>query len=136
MNGAEARRAVVSADSLSWHDAGVSLVDEDLTLRRMTWHVEVFRWDVEEKGDAQPGYLVFEGVEGIEALHDLQGKFRSGEADWEVLTDEFKRREGMLRCEFRLQLGGVRNALGGPGYAELVVTCRDAWFIPLEREAI
>jgi hypothetical protein len=121
---------VVSADSLSWHDAGIDLVEEDPALRRMTWQVEVFRWDREEDGDAQPGCLVFEGVEAVEALHDLQGRFRSGEVDWEVLTDEFERREGQLRCEFRLQLGGVRNALGGPGYAELVVICRDAWFVP------
>lgn len=120
----------VAAESLEWHDAGVYNVEEELLARRMVWQVEVFRWDVGDDGDAQPGHLAFDGVQRVEALHDLQHGSMSGDVYWGVLEAKFERCEETLKCAFMLELPRLRNALGGPGYAELVVTCRDVWFVP------
>ena len=64
----------------------------------------------------------------------MPGEFGDGEVDWEVLRSEFKRSGGRLRCLLMLELPQFRNALGGPGYAELVVRCRDVWFTPSAEE--
>ncbi|WP_019584867.1 hypothetical protein [Deinococcus apachensis] len=85
----------------------------------MTWEVEVFRWDIQEGRDAQPGRVRFEGLEEVEALHDLSGGFGMGEVDWEVLRSEFRRFNGRIRRVFMLTLPQLRNALGGPDMPSL-----------------
>ncbi|MBZ9751953.1 hypothetical protein K7W42_13920 [Deinococcus sp. HMF7604] len=54
----------------------------------------------------------------------------TGEVAWEVLEAQFGRLGDELRCRFLLALPLVTTAQGGSGYAEVVVSCRDAWFVP------
>lgn len=64
----------IAAEDLTWHDASIDATQYDETTRRLTWQVEVFRWDIGADDDAEPGRVIFEGVQQIELLHDMVGE--------------------------------------------------------------
>lgn len=125
----------MAAEQLPWHDATVDSARHDASKRRAVWQVEVFRWDIEDGGDAEPGELVFEEVEHVEALHDVADEPSPEPSYWGVLDGFFERVDGLLRCRFLLELKHRRNVLGGAGYGEIIVTCREAWYTPAREHA-
>ena len=50
----------IDASKLEWHDAGVDGTNYEDGTRTMQWKIEVFRWDIGDRGDAQPGLLMKE----------------------------------------------------------------------------
>lgn len=128
---------VVSADRLTWHDAGVYAVHHDEATGRMTWAVEVFRWDLLPPGvfdperdgqdDAQPGDVVFEGVDNIEADTPILEVLAGHEVNWEVLEAHFERTDGQLRCSFGL-IDCNRRTKQKQAYETIKVICRNALF--------
>lgn len=92
----------------------------------------MFRWDIAEDGDAEPGELIFEGVQYIGRLHDMVTEPwpESSSWGWDVLDGIFEQTEGSLRCRFLLHLQHRKNELGGAGYGELIVICQHAWYTP------
>lgn len=120
----------VPAEQLTWHDAAVDATFYDKSAQRLTWQVEVFRWDIQEDGDAQPGQAIFEGVQQIDLLHDVMEEASPEPFWWGVLDGFFERTGELLRCRFSLELTHRKNELGGAGYGEVIVTCQNAWFIP------
>lgn len=119
----------IAAEELYWHDAAVDAAHYDESARRLTWQVEVVRWEITPRGNAQPGQLIFEGVQHIEPLYDVVDK-PSPEPWWGVLQGVFERTEGLLRCRFSLELPNRTTGLNGSGYGELIVTCQNAWYTP------
>lgn len=61
----------IAAEELYWHDVAVDAVHYDESARRLTWRVEVIRWEITSRGDAKSGQLIFEGVQHIEPLYDV-----------------------------------------------------------------
>ncbi len=121
----------ILAEELTWHDASIDAVHYDESARRLTWQVEVFRWDIAQDGDAEPGRLIFEGVQQIEPLHDMVKEPSPDPSwGWDVLDGFFEPTEGLLRCRFLFHLHQRTNELEGAGYGELMVTCQNAWYIP------
>jgi len=118
----------VAIEKLTWHDASVDTAHYDKTARQLVWQVDVFRWDIQEDGDAEPGQVIFEGVEHIEAFHDLVGELSPEPSFWDVYDGSFERIEGLLRCKFIIYVPHRLNELGGQGYGELIVTCQNAWY--------
>ena len=43
----------IDASKLEWHDAGVDGTNYEDGTRTIQWKVEVFRWDIGDRGDAQ-----------------------------------------------------------------------------------
>lgn len=122
---------MITAEELTWHDASIDAAHYDNSARRLTWQVEVFRWDIAQGSDAEPGQLIFEGVQQIERLHAMVNESSPDPSwGWEVLDAIFEQTEGSLRCQFLLHLRHRMNELGGPGYGELVVTCQNTWYTP------
>lgn len=120
----------VAAEHLTWHDGAVFVSQYDAVTRRLIWQVEVFRWDIGERGDAVGGDVEFVDVVRMEAFHDVAVAPSPESCFWDVLDATFERVDGMLQCRFLLALPHVVNALGGSGYGEMIVVCRDAWYTP------
>ncbi|ULH17574.1 hypothetical protein MF271_21220 (plasmid) [Deinococcus sp. KNUC1210] len=122
---------MINAEELTWHDASIDAAHYEESARRLTWQVEVFRWDRAQDGDAESGQLIFKGVQQIKRFHDMVNEASPDPPwGWEVLDTILERTEESLRCRFFLHLHGRTNKLGGHGYGELSVTCQNIWYTP------